>query len=167
MTPQGVAAGEVWFPDVVPAGDWVGRAACRGRVGDLWFPDPGDRATHRAAVAVCEGCPVRRECLDYAQVNVIRFGIWGGLSDRDRQRLRGPASRKSRRLPPGHGDPGRWRYGCRCDQCREAHRAEVAGYRETAKVRRQAGHVQVHDWAWLVFLLLFIILGLRILQVVG
>jgi WhiB family redox-sensing transcriptional regulator len=37
---------------------------------------------------VCRGCVVRNECLEYALVNGEKFGIWGGLSERERRRLR-------------------------------------------------------------------------------
>ncbi|MDU4245002.1 MAG: WhiB family transcriptional regulator, partial [Varibaculum cambriense] len=36
----------------------------------------------------CELCEVRDECLSYALENDERFGIWGGLSERERRRLR-------------------------------------------------------------------------------
>ncbi|MDU5308733.1 MAG: WhiB family transcriptional regulator, partial [Varibaculum cambriense] len=42
----------------------------------------------REAKAVCELCEVRDECLSYALENDERFGIWGGLSERERRRLR-------------------------------------------------------------------------------
>lgn len=160
MTPQGVAAGDVWLPDIEPPGDWVARAACRGRDVDSWFPGVGERGVYRAAVAVCESCVVRPACLEYA----LRWrlnGIWGGLSERDRKRLRGRVSRAPRPAP-GHGTSSRYHYGCRCGECREAHRVEAARYREAAK-DHQAGHVQVHDWMWIVFLVVFIIVGLRLL----
>jgi len=37
---------------------------------------------------VCKGCEVREQCLDYALANGEKFGIWGGLSERERRRLR-------------------------------------------------------------------------------
>ncbi len=135
VTPQGVAAGDVWLPDIDAPGDWIDRAACRGQDGDQWFPGPGERSTFRAAVAVCAACPVRLACLEYAQRWRINHGVWGGLSERDRKRLRGSPGRRRRRLPPGHGSPSRYHYGCRCDECREAHRLEVARYREAAKAQ--------------------------------
>jgi len=46
----------------------------------------------RDAKRVCESCPVREECLKYAMDNDERFGIWGGLSERERRRLRKQAS---------------------------------------------------------------------------
>ena len=37
---------------------------------------------------MCDGCAVRIECLEYALENDERFGIWGGLSERERRRLK-------------------------------------------------------------------------------
>jgi WhiB family redox-sensing transcriptional regulator len=42
----------------------------------------------REAKRVCGGCAVRSECLEAALANDERFGIWGGLSERERRRLR-------------------------------------------------------------------------------
>ena len=42
----------------------------------------------RDAKRVCSGCSVRAECLEFALANDERFGIWGGLSERERRRLR-------------------------------------------------------------------------------
>jgi hypothetical protein len=72
--------------------DWRERAACRGGVDpDLFFPAAESGAARgaqvRAAKAVCARCPVRSECLDEALVR-IPYGIAGGLTERERQRLR-------------------------------------------------------------------------------
>ncbi|MCL4449452.1 MAG: WhiB family transcriptional regulator [Actinobacteria bacterium] len=53
---------------------------------DLFFPERG--ASTREAKAVCRGCIVRGECLEYALKNGERFGIWGGTSERERRRIR-------------------------------------------------------------------------------
>ena len=60
---------------------------------DLFFPERG--ASTREAKEVCRGCVVRLDCLEYALVNGEKFGIWGGLSERERRRLR-RAARPSR-----------------------------------------------------------------------
>jgi WhiB family transcriptional regulator, redox-sensing transcriptional regulator len=65
---------------------WHTLAACRGIDPDLFFPDRGDPTQH--AKAVCGGCAVRPECLEFSLVNSERFGIWGGLSERERRALR-------------------------------------------------------------------------------
>jgi WhiB family redox-sensing transcriptional regulator len=53
---------------------------------DLFFPERG--ASTREAKAVCRGCEVRDECLEYALDQGEKFGIWGGLSERERRRVR-------------------------------------------------------------------------------
>lgn len=65
---------------------WVSRGNCRGIPADLFFPERGASTTD--ARAVCAGCVVREECLEYALANDIRFGIWGGHSERERRRMR-------------------------------------------------------------------------------
>jgi len=66
--------------------EWQNRANCMGVDPDLFFPERG--ASTREAKAVCHGCVVREDCLDYAIDNAEKFGIWGGLSERERRRLR-------------------------------------------------------------------------------
>lgn len=74
--------------------DWHGQAACIGEMGAIFYPPmrPERRSVKNAreqrAKAVCEGCSVREECLDYALENNERYGIWGGLTDAERRDLR-------------------------------------------------------------------------------
>lgn len=63
---------------------WRDFARCQESDPDLFFPEIGDKA--REAVAICAGCPVRNQCLNYAITHNERFGIWGGLSRHERQR---------------------------------------------------------------------------------
>lgn len=65
---------------------WQERANCLGVDPDLFFPERG--ASTREAKGVCRGCEVRVECLEYALDNGEKFGIWGGLSERERRRVR-------------------------------------------------------------------------------
>jgi WhiB family redox-sensing transcriptional regulator len=65
---------------------WQARANCMGVDPDLFFPERG--ASTREAKEVCRGCVVRDECLEYALDNGEKFGIWGGMSERERRRLR-------------------------------------------------------------------------------
>ena len=65
---------------------WQGQANCLGVDPDLFFPERG--ASTREAKGGCRGCDVREECLEYALVNGEKFGIWGGLSERERRRIR-------------------------------------------------------------------------------
>jgi WhiB family redox-sensing transcriptional regulator len=66
--------------------DWQARGACRGCNPEIFFPERGEST--REAKAICRGCGVREECLEYALAAVEKFGIWGGLSERERRRIR-------------------------------------------------------------------------------
>src|ERR1017187_23691 len=66
--------------------NWQTKANCMGFYPDLFFPERG--ASTREAKEVCRGCVVREDCLEYALANGEKFGIWGGLSERERRRLR-------------------------------------------------------------------------------
>ena len=70
----------------LPAGNWWDEANCLGVDPDLFFPERG--ASTREAKAVCRGCVVMDECLEYALQNSEKFGIWGGMSERERRRVR-------------------------------------------------------------------------------
>jgi WhiB family redox-sensing transcriptional regulator len=65
---------------------WQLQANCMGVDPDLFFPERG--ASTREAKEVCRGCVVRDACLEYALVHAEKFGIWGGLSERERRRIR-------------------------------------------------------------------------------
>jgi WhiB family redox-sensing transcriptional regulator len=65
---------------------WQERANCLGVDPDLFFPERG--ASTKEAKGVCAGCEVRLECLEYALRHGEKFGIWGGMSERERRRLR-------------------------------------------------------------------------------
>ncbi len=65
---------------------WQRFANCLGVDPDLFFPERG--ASTREAKEVCRACVVRADCLEYAIVNGEKFGIWGGLSERERRRIR-------------------------------------------------------------------------------
>ena len=66
--------------------DWKDSSNCRGVDPDLFFPERG--ASTREAKEVCRGCIVREDCLEYALLNGEKFGIWGGMSERERRRIR-------------------------------------------------------------------------------
>lgn len=66
--------------------DWEQHAACKGMTGNLFFLEKGEST--RPAKEVCRRCPVREECLEFAMANCERFGIWGGLSEKERRALR-------------------------------------------------------------------------------
>jgi WhiB family redox-sensing transcriptional regulator len=65
---------------------WQERALCAQTDPEAFFPEKG--GSTREAKRVCLSCDVRGECLEYALANDERFGIWGGLSERERRRLK-------------------------------------------------------------------------------
>jgi WhiB family transcriptional regulator, redox-sensing transcriptional regulator len=69
---------------------WYEQAACLQANADCFFPEKG--GSTREAKRICSTCTVRLECLHYALANDERFGIWGGLSERERRRLKRLAS---------------------------------------------------------------------------
>ena len=64
---------------------WVVFSACRDKDSDLFFPET--KVQERSALAICSTCPVQNECLEYAFEADIRFGVWGGMSEKQRRRL--------------------------------------------------------------------------------
>lgn len=66
---------------------WRQAAACKGRDTEMFYPAVGYPGP-AAAKAVCHGCAIRSQCLEYALANGERFGVWGGLSPQERRRLR-------------------------------------------------------------------------------
>lgn len=65
---------------------WQERALCAETDPESFFPEKG--GSTREAKRICSGCEVRAECLEYALAHDERFGIWGGLSERERRRLK-------------------------------------------------------------------------------
>lgn len=65
---------------------WQDRALCAQTDPEAFFPEKG--GSTREAKRVCRSCEVRAECLEYALEHDERFGIWGGLSERERRRLK-------------------------------------------------------------------------------
>ncbi|WP_406503191.1 WhiB family transcriptional regulator [Streptomyces sp. NBC_00212] len=100
------------FVNALP--DWRTQAACGGADLEELF---GEAAQQHRAKAVCEGCAVKLECLVEALDHRIEFGVWGGMTDRERRALlrRRPtvtswrrlleAARSEHRREPGPGLP--------------------------------------------------------------
>jgi len=101
------------------AARWRELAACRGSDLGVFFPERGETAG--PARRVCAACPVRQPCLDYAITNRIAYGVWGGLTERERRALR-----------------SRWVRASRRDRDRAILAAEAAGY-TTAAIGRTFG----------------------------
>jgi len=65
---------------------WMSKAKCKGREDINFFPDKGQVPTE--ARRFCADCPVKTQCIDYAVVNNISDGVWGGTTPRERRVLR-------------------------------------------------------------------------------
>ena len=65
---------------------WQAGALCAQTDPEAFFPEKG--GSTREAKSVCKTCTVKQECLEYALQNDERYGIWGGLSERERRKLR-------------------------------------------------------------------------------
>jgi len=66
--------------------EWQEQALCAQTDPEAFFPEKG--GSTREAKRVCASCEVRADCLEYALGHDERFGIWGGLSERERRRLK-------------------------------------------------------------------------------
>ncbi|TFB91065.1 MULTISPECIES: WhiB family transcriptional regulator [Cryobacterium] len=95
---------EDWFIDPVRLGvpgvrketgdgdplSWQSDSLCAQTDPEAFFPEKG--GSTRDAKKICSSCEVKTQCLQYALANDERFGIWGGLSERERRKLRKRAS---------------------------------------------------------------------------
>jgi WhiB family transcriptional regulator, redox-sensing transcriptional regulator len=82
---QGIA-GLLGIGAEADAQSWQEQALCAETDPEAFFPEKG--GSTREAKKICTGCEVKAQCLEYALANDERFGIWGGLSERERRRLR-------------------------------------------------------------------------------
>lgn len=121
---------------------WRDSAACLGLAPDLFFPEKAAESSSQAqaAKAVCADCPVRLECAEDAVETRAGFGVWGGLSPKERRQwararrrdpdaplppivVKEPAETVFRQIRVAqHGTRAKYVAGCRCDLCREAQR---------------------------------------------
>lgn len=65
---------------------WADRALCADADRDTFFPEKG--ASSAPAKRICMACPVRAECAEWGVSHVEAYGIWGGLSERERRKVR-------------------------------------------------------------------------------
>jgi len=72
--------------------EWYKLALCAQTDPDLFFPDKG--GCPEPAKRICRRCEVRIECLEYAVSNNVKFGIWGGLSEKERNQWRKQQTRQ-------------------------------------------------------------------------
>lgn len=119
--------------------DWRSRAACRGSEPEAFFPTATEGAelarAEAAAKRICTGCPVRAECLAWA-MEVLPFGIAGGLSEAERAERR-RATRAPRRRGVGRGVAATTPH--RASPVREEGRAALAVGGDRAQVAIECG----------------------------
>jgi transcription factor WhiB len=87
-----------------------GGAACRSEQvnPDWWYPEPGRTNSWEArmAIRICYSCPLRTPCGEWALRTQERWGIWAGLSERERRKLL-RIRRKSIKVATFNGHRGR------------------------------------------------------------
>ena len=65
--------------------EWMARGNCRTVEPSLFFPSDGVGV--EIAHQICQDCPVKEQCLEYAIYHRIDHGVWGGASERERRRI--------------------------------------------------------------------------------
>ena len=120
------------LPTFTSAGSqaWRADAACRGMdTVAVFFPARGQNGKVAAAKKICEGCPVKAECLTESMVDPMNSGIWGATSHRQRRTIRSasnPVESLRARKPIDHGSAGgaaqhQRRGETPCEPCRIRH----------------------------------------------
>jgi WhiB family transcriptional regulator, redox-sensing transcriptional regulator len=84
--------------------DWRTRAACLHADPELFFPEWTTSPEIERAKHICDGCPVRARCLDWAVSHGASFGIWGGRTEAERRAMGGASAQPARRA---------WRWSAR------------------------------------------------------
>lgn len=130
-------------PSADPREHWSERALCSQIHADVFFPErDDDDATPRAekvstAKAVCALCPVRAQCLQAALDSNERFGVWGGLTTHERDRLQGTKPPRPPRILMPCGTPAAARRHARHNEpLDEACRRAAARDRQERAARR-------------------------------
>lgn len=103
---------------------WQDRGACNGADPDLFFPERGDPTG--PAKRICERCPVKKECLEFALSDPETVGVWGGTSGAQRRQIR-RADGGGRRVAACGTDSGYYAHRRRsepaCQACKDEHSA--------------------------------------------
>lgn len=98
--------------------EWRRKALCHKRNNVFWYPPleaESPEQYYSIAREVCRCCPVWEQCLEDGRDE--KWGMWGGLTPKDRS---GASGGRSTLLKP-HGSWVRYRQGCRCGECVDAH----------------------------------------------
>ncbi len=75
-------AGRSSLSALIKGSEWTGKAVCAGSDPDMLFVTG---AAQRDAAKICQACPVRLECLADALDNRVEYGVWGGMTERQRR----------------------------------------------------------------------------------
>jgi hypothetical protein len=86
---------------VIP--DWVDQAACGTNSSvdpEIFFPHPGqnNEDDNRGTLNICRRCPVNQACAEYAFTQNIEHGIWGGITERKRRKIKRDARAARRKV---------------------------------------------------------------------
>ena len=87
--------------------DLGGRPLCAETDPEAFFPEKG--GSTREAKKLCGRCELTAKCLTWAMTNDEKFGVWGGLSESERRRLRREQERTVRQADISHGTAGGYR----------------------------------------------------------
>ncbi|MDH6284341.1 WhiB family transcriptional regulator [Prescottella agglutinans] len=77
-----------WSPEGDPGQLWRTQGLCNQTDPELFFPEAKGQAPVKAAKRICGRCPVQTECLEHALAKKEQFGVWGGTTPNERQRIR-------------------------------------------------------------------------------
>lgn len=75
-------------PDTLRCDVDLSNGACRDYDTEMFFPGRGDMVGIKRAVEICRTCEVREACLEYAIASNEQYGIWGGLTGKQRRQLK-------------------------------------------------------------------------------
>lgn len=94
------------FTPVSGLWEWQLRAACRGMASAVFYAPPGERGNRRRtrerqAQLICEGCPVRQQCAEFALTLGEAYGVWGGLTETERRPAEHQAGSRIHARPGG------------------------------------------------------------------
>lgn len=67
--------------------DWMKNSKCHPDDGITWFPEVGHARQVAEAKEFCQDCPVQKRCLEWVLNNEIMYGVWGGSSPKERERI--------------------------------------------------------------------------------
>lgn len=93
--PLYVENGSDRFP-LEPEQSWKREGSCLGlgsKANKIFFPEKG--ASAREAKVICSTCPVLEQCRDYALNGREKFGVWGGMNEKDRKNYKRKMQREA------------------------------------------------------------------------